>query len=134
MLSPTLFLIVMDLLLSKMRDSNIGLSVRGLHVGAAIHADDVRTTAASSGDLCDQSNIIDEFASSSCLRLNPSKLEVMKLSKVPEPSETIVINDQSITTTDAAVCLGVWWKSNLSATQSYLRTSQKPEKHFFYNG
>ena len=41
----------MDLLLSKMRDSDIGLSVRGLYVGAAIHADDLRTTAASSGDL-----------------------------------------------------------------------------------
>ena len=32
-LSPTPFLTVMDLLLSKMRDSDIGLSVRGLYVG-----------------------------------------------------------------------------------------------------
>ena len=40
-LSSTLFLTVMDLLLSKMRFSNIGLSVRGLYIGAAIHADDL---------------------------------------------------------------------------------------------
>ena len=32
-LSPTLFLTIMDLLLGKMRESNIGLSVRGMYTG-----------------------------------------------------------------------------------------------------
>ena len=121
----------MDLLLSKMRDNNIGLSVRGLYVGAAIHADALRTTAASFGDLCDQSNITNKFASSSCLRLNSSKLELMRISKLPQPSETIVIGEQSVATSDAAACVGVWWQTNLSAAHSVAENIAKARKAFF---
>ena len=44
-LSPTLFLTVMDLLLKQLRESECGLFVRGTYMGGAIHADDLRTTA-----------------------------------------------------------------------------------------
>ena len=47
-LSPTLFLIVMDILLKDMRTSNCGLSVRGGYAGATVHTDDLRTTSSSS--------------------------------------------------------------------------------------
>ena len=43
-LSPTLFLIVMDVLLQRMKSRNCGLSIRG-GAGAAVHADDLRTTS-----------------------------------------------------------------------------------------
>ena len=42
-LSPTLFLTVMDKLLENMTCEKCGLSVCGTFIGAAIHADDVRT-------------------------------------------------------------------------------------------
>ena len=61
-LSPTLFLAVMDLLLRKVRDSNIELSICGQHIGATVHADVLLTTAASSGNLFDQPKIINVFA------------------------------------------------------------------------
>ena len=47
-LSPTLFLTAMDLLLKRLRESKCGLYVRGTYMGGAVHADDLRTTAASS--------------------------------------------------------------------------------------
>ena len=46
-LSPTLFIMVMDLLLQRLCETNCGLSVRGTYMGAAIHADDLCTSAAS---------------------------------------------------------------------------------------
>jgi hypothetical protein len=46
-LSPTLFFTVMDTLLHHITRENCGLSVSGSFIGAAIHADDVRTCAAS---------------------------------------------------------------------------------------
>ena len=45
MLSPTLFLLVMDPLLRKLESSGLGLSVNGLFAGAYLHADDIRTLA-----------------------------------------------------------------------------------------
>ena len=49
------------------------------YVGAAVHADDLRTTSSSLDVINDQVNIIDEFTTNNCLKLNVSKLEVMRL-------------------------------------------------------
>ena len=46
-LSPTLFLIVMDQLPKQLREKKYGLSVCQTFAGAAIHADELRTTASS---------------------------------------------------------------------------------------
>ena len=40
-LSPSLFLIVMNTLLERMRNSNCGGSLQGYFIGTAVHADDV---------------------------------------------------------------------------------------------
>ena len=42
-LSPTLFLIVMDEMLRGMTTMNSGVSIAGLYLGTAAHADDVRS-------------------------------------------------------------------------------------------
>ena len=42
-LSPTLFLVFMDRLTCVLPESNEGLSVKSLYMGAALHADDLRT-------------------------------------------------------------------------------------------
>ena len=46
-LSHNLFLIVMEFLLKQLKEGSHGLSVSEIYSGAAIHADDRRTTAAS---------------------------------------------------------------------------------------
>ena len=109
-LSSTLFLIVMDILLKHMRTSNCGLSVRGVYAGAAVRADDLHTTSSSLDVINDQVNSIYEFTTNNCLKLNASKLEVMRLSKQLQPPDTIVIAGNTITTMPAAKCLGVWWQ------------------------
>ena len=57
-LSPTLFLTVMDLLMKRLRESDCGLHVRGTYMGAAVHADDLRTTAASAEAVSQQNVVI----------------------------------------------------------------------------
>ena len=44
-LSPTLFIAVMDSLLSYLESSGLGLSVSGLNVGSSAHADDIRAAS-----------------------------------------------------------------------------------------
>ena len=73
-LSPTLFLTVMDLLLKRLRESKCGVYVRGMYMGGAVHADDLRTTAASSDAISKQDAVINSFASVSCLKLNTTNL------------------------------------------------------------
>ena len=124
----------MDILLKHMRTSNCGLSVRGVYAGAAVHADDLRTISSSLDVINDQVNIIDEFTTNNCLKLNVSKLEVMRLSKQLQPLDTIVFAGNTITTTPAAKCLGVWWQWNLSASQSASENIKKARRAFFALG
>lgn len=133
-LSPTLFLIVMDVLLKRMKESKCGLSVRGTYTGAAIHADDLRTTASSIESTVSQANIIKNFTDDSCLKLNNSKLEVIRISTQPFESESLQINDISVSTSSSAKCLGVWWQHNLSAKRSISENINKARKAFFALG
>ena len=52
-LSPTLFLLVMDPLLRQLEESGNGSSIHNWYAGGAAHADDIRTLAASEEDLED---------------------------------------------------------------------------------
>ncbi len=77
-LSPTFFITVMDILLKRLRDSDRGLHVRGTYMGVAVHADDVRTTAESAEAILEQNNVIHQFATDACLRLNSNKTEIVR--------------------------------------------------------
>ena len=46
-LSPVLFMIVMDPLLKQLEASGLGLSVNNFYAGGFLHADDIRTLATS---------------------------------------------------------------------------------------
>ena len=50
-LSPSLFLVVMDILLRDLSQKSLGLSVHNLYVGSGGHADDIRTTATNKSSL-----------------------------------------------------------------------------------
>ena len=77
-LSPTLFLTVMDLLPNRLRESECGLHVRGTYMGAAVHADDLRSTTASAEAISQQNAVVNLFARDSCLSLNTNKTEIVK--------------------------------------------------------
>ena len=133
-LSPTLFLAVMDILLKRLRESGHGLHVRGTYMGGAIHADDLRTTAASSDSVSSQDKVIKSFTTESCLRLNTSKFEAVKISPHHHETAVVQIGDSSISTSDSAKCLGVWWNSCLSAQHSVSDNVNKARRAYFALG
>ena len=108
-LSPILFLIVIDPLLLTFKDRNAGLSIHSSFVGAAAHADDLHTVAPSIASVIEQAAIIDDFTTGSHLNLNSDKTEIVKISRCRPAPDKIVLFDSTITITTEAKCLGVWW-------------------------
>ena len=133
-LFPTLFLTVMDRLLKQLKEEKHGLSVCQTYAGAAIHADDLRTTAASKDTVSKQATVISNFARNANLKLNESKLEVLQVSQQHKDPERLNIASVQISTTPAAKCLGVWWQHNLSASRAVQENISKARKAFFALG
>ena len=133
-LSPTLFLTVMDTLLQKMKSENCGLSVGGTFIGTALHADDVRTCAASKSSVTKQNAIISEFTDSSCLKLNTQKLEVLQIGHKPNSSESLGVAGHQMPLSDSVKCLSVWWQNNLSASRAVNENICKARKAYFALG
>ena len=134
-LSPTLFLTVMDLLMKRLRESDCGLHVRGTYMGAAVHADDLRTTAASAEAVSQQNAVINQFARDSCLRLNTSKTEVVKISPFSQEESLVVeLESHTLPAVNAAKCLGVSWNTSLSAKHSVCENVNKARRAFFALG
>ena len=133
-LSPILFLIVIDPLLLTLKDRYAGLSIHGSFVGAAAHADNLRTIAPSIAPVIEQAAIIDDFTTGSHLNLNSDKTEIVKISRCRPAPDEIVLFDSTITITMEAKCLGVWWNYNLSALRSVQENITKARKAFFAFG
>ena len=133
-LSPTLFLTVMDTLFQNMENENCGLSVGGTFIGTAIHTDVVRTCAASKSSVTKQNAIISEFTNSSCLRLNIQKLNVLQIGHKPNNSDSLEIDGRPIPLSNSVKCLAVWWQHNLSAFRAVNENISKSRKAFFALG
>lgn len=72
-LSPILFLLVMDPLLRQLQASGLGLSINGFYAGGFLHADDIRTLATSTRSLEAQVDVVKRFTEDNFLKLNISK-------------------------------------------------------------
>ena len=79
-LSPTFFLVIMDKLLLQLRESSAGLSIGGLYLGGASHADDVCAIASSASAVEEQCQFIQNFAIENSLKLNHEKTEYLNQS------------------------------------------------------
>ena len=88
-LSPTFFLIVMDKLLQQLKATSAGLSICGLYLGGAAHADDVRAIASSASVTKEQGQIIHDFAVENGLKLNSEKTEIVNPTAVKKAIYTI---------------------------------------------
>ena len=80
-LSPALFLLVMDPLLKQLQLSQLGLTVNGFYAGGFLHADDIRTLVTSEASLDAQVALVNEFATRNILKLNLSKCEIVVFSR-----------------------------------------------------
>ena len=117
-LSPSLFLVVMNTLIQKLRSISCGASLQGIYTGTAIHADDVRCIAPNVQSLLTQSSEIQS-----------------RISQIPSKESTQVkIGKDVIAPSRSARCLGVQWQHNLSASESVKVNISKARKAFFSLG
>ena len=79
-LSPTLFLLVIDPFLRELERRSVGPCLRELYCGAFAHADDIRTISTSRDTLHEQISIVESFTTTNALVLNAQKCEVVVVS------------------------------------------------------
>ena len=133
-LSPTLFIAVMDSLLSFLESSGQGLTLCGLNVGNSAHADDVRAASISVTAAQTQGYLIDAFCKANSLKLNADKTELIMLTKGRYNESTCEMLGRDIQTQTDAKCLGVWWHYDLSPAKSVEERVHKARRAFFSLG
>ena len=135
-LSPTLFLLVMDPLLTSLSDTGLGPSISNTYAGAFAHADDIRTVTSSLATLQQQINMVQTFATENALVLNPSKCEVLMVSSSKPTSQAplCTLGNQALAPRDNVKCLGYWWSWDLSATKAIDEAIKRARRAFFAFG
>ena len=73
---------------------------------------------------------INDFVTSAGLKLNPSELELIRISQSLKDSVQVFIGDHVYVTKNSARCLGIQWQGNLSASESIINIS-KARRAFF---
>ena len=92
-------------------------------MGAAIHADNLCTIAASAEAISQQNAVINMFARDCCLT---TKTEIVKISPFSHEETVMVqLENHALSTINAAKCLSVWWNSSLSAGPSVCENINK---------
>ena len=112
-LSPSLFLLVMDPLLRQLQSLSIGASVNNMFAGGFLHADDIRTLANNSSSMEAQIATVRKFANDNFLTLNASKCEIVIFEKLVGKTHRNI--DVDFPMKNEGKCLGYTWSSNLSS-------------------
>ena len=133
-LSPTLFLLVLDPILIELSKRSCGPSVCGLYLGAFSHADDLRTLSTNISDCKLQMSLVSEYVSSQGLALNVEKCEASISPSLPVNTTHIQSGDLMFPLTTSAKCLGAWWSPNLSCTKWVEENIKKARCAFFARG
>ena len=134
-LSPTLFLLVIDPLLREMKSANLGLMINNFFIGGFAHADDIRTITNSIASLNAQLESVSSFSSNNFLQFNPSKCEIVSFSRQSTISQPQLSLDGAILPSrDGAKCLGYVWDSSLSSKPMIEHNIIKARKAFFAYG
>ena len=76
------------------------------YAGAAIHADDLRTTAESKDVVSQQANVICNFAKTANLKVNASKFEVVRIGQQYRDQEKLNVAGVKTSTTPAVKLFG----------------------------
>ena len=76
-LSPTLFLLIMNPLLQQLEASGLGLTINSFYAGGFAHADDIRTLATTVETLEVQVGLVRQFYAANFLQVNVQKCEVI---------------------------------------------------------
>lgn len=135
-LSPLLFIVLMDELANRLQSGKVGTTLEGIFVGGGLHADDIRTVSNDKRGVVQQAEIVDDFVKSRGLNINPSKTEIVAFSKnnLNFVNENIVINGTEIPLSSQGCCLGYWWHRSLLSTNAVDENIVKARKAFFASG
>ena len=125
-LSPLLFLLIMDPLLIELKRRSCGPSVCGLYLGAFSHTDDIRTLSTNISDCQLQINLVKDIAS-----LNIDKCEAVISPSTPANMTHIEADQLQIPLSNSARCLGAWWSPSLSWINNDLENARRA---FFARG
>jgi len=117
-LSPTLFIAVVDSLLSFLESSGHGITISGLNVGNSAHAEDFRPARISIDAAQIQVKLVDSFSAANSLKLNTDKTQLIQFTCRKHTTYTHEIAGQKVQSQAEAKCLGVWWRYDLSPTKS----------------
>ena len=125
-LSPGLFLLVMDPLLKQLQASGLGLSLNNFYAGGFHHADDIKTLASSKKSLESQAALVEGFATENFLTLNADKCEVVVFKRGRTvDSQPCAVGGLTLPTGYAGKCLGFWWQSDLLLPVPSPKTSRR---------
>ena len=137
-LSPVLFLLIMDPLLKSLQNKGLGPSVGDIYAGGFIHADDICTISSSRATLQEQINTVCTFAANNGLTLNHTKCEVILISPSKPAMDnctySYTLEGEGLTPQLSAKCLGYWWCWDLSATKAVHEAIKKARLAFFAFG
>ena len=135
-LSPALFLLVMDPLLLQLEKSGSGLTVNEYYAGGFLHADDIRTLTSSIDSLEARVSIVQDFAKENFLKLDIQKCEIVSFSRdassggIPQ----FEVDNSVLPVVSAAKWLGYWWGRDLMATKCVEEDIKKARRAFFHYG
>ena len=135
-LSPALFLLIMDPLLRQLQALSISASVNNMYAGGFLHADDIHTLAPNTSTLEAKLSFVKRFTEENFLRLNPSKCEIVAFKKAKEPADTgeVRVDECCFLVRETATCLGYQWKYDLSSSHAIQIRVQKARRAFFQYG
>ena len=129
MLSPTLFNLVLDPLLSNLRQKRLGLSINGLYLGAFARADDIRTSATNIEDVSTQISTVDSFTSTRGPQLCQEKCAVLSTCNLHSPDNHLKIGNSYTSVSNP--CLGVLWEFLSSSKISLIDRINKARAAFY---
>ena len=130
-MSPSLFNLVMDPLLTDLKFKNLGLSIQGLFLGAFARADDIRTATTNQDDTAEQVKTVVSFVDRNGQKLSTEKCGIVIAGRDGVDSSPYVAG---LPVEESVKCLGVWWCSNSTSRKSVEERICKARRAFFANG
>ena len=133
-LSPTLFIIVIDSILKSLCATHQGLSYFGLDMGFSAQADDICIVSSFADAACHMGACINSICSANMIKLNANKTEAVSFSTGCIPHTTLQIASNTIQSQLQVKCLGYWWQHDLSPNKSVEDNIAKARRAFFATG
>ena len=124
-LSPSLFLLIVDPLLRKLHSHSLGVSINNMYAGAYLHEDDTRTLSTILMSMEAQIQAAADFTKDNFLKLKMCSDCFWKSENKTVQSLSVDTISSSHPVRNEGKCLGYLWKPNLSSDAMILEWIQR---------